>query len=186
MNQPTSRPLDTFAVMVMLGLTLSWGFNQVSVKFALPEIPPLIQATLRSIGALAAMLLWARYRGVPMNLRDGTLTPGIAAGLLFGLEFSLLFPALQFTGASRATLFINTAPFFVALGSTVFLGERLRAVQWAGLVLSFVGLIVAFGVPDPAGGKQILGDAMVVVAGAAWAATTLVIKGSSLRTAMWM
>lgn len=170
--------------MVMLALTLSWGFNQVSVKLALPEIPPLIQATLRSIGALGAMLIWARWRGVPISLRDGTLGAGIAAGLLFGIEFALLFPALQFTGASRATLFINTAPFFVAVGSTIFLGERLRAVQWAGLVLSFTGLVVAFGVPDPtAGGRQFLGDAMIVAAGAAWAATTLVIKGSSLRTA---
>jgi drug/metabolite transporter (DMT)-like permease len=183
-NDKISRPLDAFAVIVMLAVTLSWGFNQVSVKLALPEIPPLIQATLRSIGALGAMLLWARVRGVPMDLRDGTLLPGIAAGVLFGLEFLLLFPALQFTGASRATLFVNTAPFFVALGSTVFLGERLRAVQWAGLVLSFAGLVVAFGIPDPAaGGRQFLGDAMVVVAGAVWAATTLVIKGSSLRTA---
>ncbi len=182
MNQPTSRPLDAFAVMVMLGLTLSWGFNQVSVKLALPEIPPLTQATLRSVAALGAMLLWARYRGISLTVRDGTLPPGIAAGFLFGLEFSLLFPALQFTGASRATLFINTAPFFVALGSTVFLGEHLRAIQWAGLVLSFTGLVVAMGVPDPAGGRQLLGDVLVVVAGAAWAATTLVIKGSSLRT----
>jgi drug/metabolite transporter (DMT)-like permease len=182
-NSSTSRPLDAFAVMVMLALTLSWGFNQVSVKLALPEIPPLIQATLRSIGALGAMLIWARWRGVPISLRDGTLLPGIAAGVLFGVEFALLFPALQFTGASRATLFINTAPFFVAVGSTIFLGERLRAIQWAGLVLSFAGLVVAFGVPDPAGGRQFLGDAMILAAGAAWAATTLVIKGSSLRTA---
>lgn len=170
--------------MVMLALTASWGFNQVSVKFALPEIPPLIQATLRSIGAVSAMLIWARWRGVPMDLRDGTLGAGIAAGVLFGLEFALLFPALQFTGASRATLFINTAPFFVALGSAFFLGERLRPVQWAGMLLSFAGLVVAFGVPDPTGsGRQFVADCLVVVAGAAWAATTLVIKGSSLRTA---
>ena len=39
------------------------------------------------------------------------------------------------------------------------IGERLRAVQWAGLMLSFAGLVVAFGVPDPtAGGRQFLGD----------------------------
>lgn len=168
----------------MLGLTFSWGLNQVAVKFALPEIPPLIQATVRSIGALSVMLLWARVRSVPISLRDGTLGAGIAAGVLFGLEFALIFPALQFTAASRATLFINTAPFFVALGSTALLGEKLRAVQWTGLVLSFAGLVVAFGVPDTSGsGRQLLGDAMMVAAGAAWGATTLVIKGSALRTA---
>jgi len=182
-NPSTSRPLDAVAALIMVGLTLSWGLNQVSVKLALPEIPPLIQATVRSIGALSVMLLWARWRGVPISLRDGTLLPGIAAGVLFGIEFALIFPGLQFTAASRATLFINTAPFFVALGSTFLLGERLRAVQWAGLVLSFAGLVVAFGVPDVSGGKQLLGDIMMVAAGAAWGATTLVIKGSSLRAA---
>ena len=43
---------------------------------------------------------------------------------------------------------------------------------------------MAFGVPDAArGGKQLIGDIMMVGAGAAWGATTLVIKGSTLRTA---
>ena len=45
MNQNTSRPLDAVAALIMLGLTLSWGLNQVSVKLALPEIPPVVQAT---------------------------------------------------------------------------------------------------------------------------------------------
>jgi drug/metabolite transporter (DMT)-like permease len=182
-NPNTSRPLDTVGMLIMLGLTLSWGLNQVSVKLALPEIPPFIQATVRSVFALAIMLVWARWRGISMNLRDGTLGPGALAGLLFGIEFALIFPGLQFTGAGRATLFVNTAPFFVALGSMVMLGERLRAVQWAGMVLSFAGLVVAFGVPDASGGQQLIGDLMMIAAGTAWGATTLVIKGSSLRSA---
>lgn len=168
----------------MLGLTLSWGLNQVSVKLALPEIPPFVQATVRSIGAFAIIVIWARWRGVALNRRDGTLAGGLIAGVLFGVEFLLIFPALQFTAASRATLFIYTAPFFVALGSGVLLGEKLRAVQWLGLLCSFAGLVVAFGVPDASrDGKQLLGDIMMVAAGAAWGATTLVIKASRLRFA---
>src|SRR5882762_4016917 len=147
----------------MLALTLSWGLNQVSVKLALPEIPPFIQATVRSIGAFVIVAIWARWRGVSFSLRDGTLAGGIAAGVLFGIEFLLIFPALQFTAASRATLFIYTAPFFVALGSGVLLGEKLRAVQWLGLLCSFAGLVAAFGVPDASrDGKQLLGDIMMV------------------------
>ena len=183
MNQNTSRPLDTLGMLIMLALTLSWGLNQVSVKLTLPEIPPFIQATVRSIGAFAIILMWARYRGISLLSRDGTLAGGIAAGVLFGIEFLLIFPALQFTSASRATLFIYTAPFVVALGASVLLGERLRAVQWIGLLCSFAGLVVAFGVPDASGGKQLIGDIMMVGAGVAWGATTLVIKGTNLRTA---
>jgi drug/metabolite transporter (DMT)-like permease len=168
----------------MLGLTLSWGLNQVTVKLALPEIPPLIQATVRSIGALIIIAIWARLRGVSLNTRDGTLSPGIFAGVLFGVEFLLIFPGLQLTAASRATLFIYTAPFFVALGSTWLLGEKLRGIQWLGLLCSFAGLVVAFGVPDASrDGRQLIGDIMMVGAGAAWGATTIVIKGTALRTA---
>src|SRR5688572_6973212 len=167
----------------MVALTLSWGLNQVSVKLALPEIPPFIQATVRSIGAFAIIALWARWRGVSLTMRDGTLTAGALAGILFGVEFLLIFPGLQFTHASRATLFIYTAPFVVALGSSFLLGEKLRAVQWLGLLCSFAGLVVAFGVPDASGGRQLIGDIMMVGAGIAWGATTLVIKGSKLRTA---
>lgn len=183
MNNNTSRPLDAVAALIMLALTLSWGLNQVSVKLALPEIPPFIQATVRSIGAFIVVALWARWRGVSFSLRDGTLAGGIAAGVLFGIEFLLIFPALQFTAASRATLFIYTAPFVVALGASLLLGERLRAVQWIGLLCSFAGLVVAFGVPDASGGKQLIGDIMMIGAGVAWGATTLVIKGTALRTA---
>lgn len=180
----TSRPLDAVAALIMLALTLSWGLNQVSIKLALPEIPPFVQATVRSIGAFAIIVIWARWRGVSLTARDGTLMGGLIAGVLFGVEFLLIFPALQFTAASRATLFIYTAPFFVALGSGFLLGEKLRAVQWLGLLCSFAGLVVAFGVPDASrDGRQLLGDIMMVAAGAAWGATTLVIKASRLRAA---
>src|SRR2546430_3171715 len=183
-NRSASRPLDAAAALIMLGLTLSWGLNQVSVKLALTEIPPFVQATVRSIGAFAIIILWARWRGVPLATRDGTLAGGLLAGVLFGVEFLLIFPALQFTAASRATLFIYTAPFFVALGSGVLLGEKLRAVQWLGLLCSFAGLVVAFGVPDASrDGRQLLGDIMMVAAGAAWGATTLGVKAPRLRAA---
>jgi drug/metabolite transporter (DMT)-like permease len=183
-NNSVSRPLDAFAALVMLAISLSWGFNQVSVKLTLPEIPPFTQATVRSIGAFIIISLWARSRGVSLGIRDGTLAAGVLAGALFGLEFLLIFPALQLTAASRATLFIYTAPFIVAFGSTALLGERLRGTQWLGMLCSFGGLVVAFGVPDASGtGKQLIGDLMMIAAGIAWGATTLVIKASRLRAA---
>src|SRR5262249_23302898 len=155
-----------------------------SIKLALPEIPPFIQATVRSTGAFFIVLLWARSRGISLSLRDGTLIGGILAGALFGLEFLLIFPGLRFTAASPATLFVFTAPFLVALGSTVLLGEKLRGVQWLGLVCSFAGLVVAFGVPDASrDGTQLLGDLLMLGGGAAWGATTLVIKATALRSA---
>ena len=50
------RPLGPGAVAVMLMLCLSWGFNQIAVKLALPDMPAMMQATFRSVGALPAMM----------------------------------------------------------------------------------------------------------------------------------
>jgi drug/metabolite transporter (DMT)-like permease len=178
------RPLTPGAVAWMLMLCLSWGFNQVAVKLALPDVPPMLQATIRSAGALPVLLVIAWLRGVRLFERDGTLGAGLFAGLLFGVEFVLLFHGLKLTSASRAVVFLYGAPFFVAFGSYQFLGERLRASQWGGLGLSFIGVALAIGVPQAdVDASVLLGDLLVVGAGALWAATTLVVKATSLLRA---
>ena len=60
--------------------------------------------------------------------------------------------------------------------------DRFRWPQWLGLALSFAGMLLAFGVPTPAlDPRQMLGDVMMVGAALFWAATTLIIKASSLN-----
>src|SRR3954467_13341558 len=176
-----ARPLSPGAIALMLLLCLSWGFNQVAVKLALPDIPPMLQAMIRSSGAILVLLSIARLRGAKMFERDGTLVPGLLAGVIFGVEFVLIYRGLVLTSASRAVVFLYTAPFFVALGSYVFLGERLRASQWGGLALCFAGVALAIGVPQPdVDANVLLGDVMVVGGGALWGASTLIVKATPL------
>lgn len=179
----TTRPLDTFAAVIVVMLCLSWGFNQVATKLAIQDIPPLLQGAIRSVVAAVLVALWCKVRGVVLLERDGTLVPGLAAGFFFGAEFILIFQGLLYTTASRATLFIYLAPFFVVLGARIFLpSDRFSAAQWFGLALSFAGMLVAFGVPTPAmDPRQMIGDVMMVAAAAFWAATTLIIKASTLN-----
>jgi len=177
-----TRPLDALAVAAVVMLCLSWGFNQVSVKLAIHDIPPFIQAAVRSFGASLIVVAIARARGLPLFARDGTLIVGVIAGLLFGAEFILIYQGLVYTTATRAVLFIYLAPFFVVLGTRIFLpADRFHLAQWAGLALSFAGMLVAFGVPTPAlDPRQVIGDLMMVGAALFWAATTLIIKASRL------
>ena len=166
-----------------VGLCLSWGFNQVAVKIAIHDIPPLIQSAARSTLAALIVGAWTQARGIKLFERDGTLTAGVLAGVLFAIEFLLLYRGLVWTTATRAGLFLYLAPFFVVIGSRWLIpGDHFHWSQWCGLLLSFIGLVVAFGLPTPtADPRQMLGDLMMVGAALAWAATTLVIKVSALN-----
>jgi drug/metabolite transporter (DMT)-like permease len=182
-NSPQSRPLDALAITVTIALCLTWGFNQVAIKIAIDDIPPLIQAAVRSFVAVFLVAAWTQLRGIPLFKRDGTLWPGIAAGVLFALEFVLIYRGLIWTTATRAVVFIYLAPFFVVIGSRWLIpGDYFHPAQWFGFLLSFVGIVIAFGLPTPAADPhQLLGDLMMVGGAAAWAATTLVIKASKLN-----
>jgi drug/metabolite transporter (DMT)-like permease len=179
--------LDALAVASLVLCCFLWGLNQVAAKAALPELPALWQAGLRSSGAAVLVWLWARARGIALFERDRTLPGGLGAGALFAAEFFCIFIGLQFTTASRMVVFIYISPFVVALGMPLIArSERLGLVQSGGLVLAFVGVAWAFaeGFSRPAAGQlQWLGDGLGVCAGILWGATTLAIRGSRLSQA---
>lgn len=183
LHHHTTRPLDAAAAAVIVLLCLSWGFNHVAVKLAIHDIPPLLQGALRSVIATVLIVGWCVLRRIPLFERDGTLLSGLVVGVLFSVEFVLIYQGLAFTTATRAVVFLYLAPFFVVAGTRIFLpADRFHASQWFGLTLSFAGMIVAFGVPTPAlDPRQTLGDLMMVGAAIFWAATTLRIKASRLN-----
>ncbi len=179
--------LDAVAVSSLVLCCFLWGLNQVAVKAALPEVPPLAQAGLRSLGAALLVFGWSRLRGIALFTHDGTLRGGLLAGSLFAAEFACIFVGLQFTTASRMAVFIYLSPFVVALGMPfIARSERLSLPQLAGLSIAFAGVAWAFaeGFTKPAAGaQQWLGDALGVLAAVLWGATTLTIRGSRLGSA---
>jgi drug/metabolite transporter (DMT)-like permease len=178
---PPARPLSVIAILVMLLLCLSWGINNVMVKLALPEVPPLMQATARSIGGFLVIAISCWLRGIPLFQRDGTLRAGLLMGTVFALEFVVIFFGLLYTTASRAVIFVYTAPFFVAFGAVNFLGENLRPAQWAGLALAFAGIVIAIGVPQAEVTSTVLfGDMLLILGAFGWGGTTLIFKASRL------
>jgi drug/metabolite transporter (DMT)-like permease len=182
---PARERLDLPAVAALLLCCALWGLNQVAIKAALPEVPALIQLSIRTLVACALLLGWMQWRGVGWSLRDGTLGPGLLAGVLFAVEFGLIFIGLQYTTAARSVVFINTSPFIVALMLAWLLpAERLRPLQTAGLVIAFAGVAFAFSEPAPQAGRwPWLGDTMIVVAAVLWGLTTVTIRLSALRSA---
>ncbi len=167
----------------MVVLCVIWGFQQVAIKTGVPEMSPMLQVGLRSFFAAILVGFLMLVRRGNLSLRDGTLGPGIVAGMLFGGEFLAVSAGLNFTTAGHMAVFLYTAPVFTALGlHWTAKEERMNRRQWIGVGLAFAGLAIAFaGSLFAAGGsKQMTGDALGVLGGALWAATTLVIRSSRL------
>ncbi len=182
----TRKTADAFALQVMLVLCVVWGMQQVLIKWAAPDIAPVMQAAGRS--AIAAVIVgiamcWqGGLRSIPATWRSG-----LVAGGLFALEFLFIAEGLKLTTAAHMSVFLYTAPIFTALGLHWKLpSERLRPLQWLGIFLAFLGIATAF-----VGGmsltdmdsNMLLGDAMGVLAGMAWGATTVVVRSSRLSEA---
>lgn len=180
-----SRPLDGAAIAWIVLLCAAWGLQQVAIKLALPSLAPLWQASLRAILSATLLALWCTLRGERLFKRDGTLPAGLLLGLIFTLEFVLVYQGIARTSAARAVMFFYTAPFFVAVGSHLWLpGERLGLRQAAGLLLAFAGVVAALGDGSGSGhATSLAGDLMIILGAAMWAATTLLVKLSPLAVA---
>ena len=174
--------LDTLAVSLLLGCCLFWGFQQVLIKATIAEIAPMFQASLRLAGATALLWLWCLWRRVPLFSRDGSLAAGLLAGALFGAEFACIYLGLQYTTASRLTVFLYTSPFWVALLVPVWVhAEKLRGMQWLGLLCAFVAVLFALREGFVGGAASTArGDLLALAAGMLWGLTTVVIRASRL------
>ncbi len=178
------QPLDATAVSTMVLLTSLWGFTQVAVKLAANDISFVMQGGIRSVISVLLLLGWARYRGIALFGRDGTWWPGLAAGALFAAEFFFIYAGLEHTGASRIVVFIYLAPVLTAVGVHLFVpGEHLRRDQWLGVLLAFGGIVVAFGDGFFSAPASLLGDGFGLIAAVMWAATTVLIRATTLTHA---
>ena len=136
--------LDLTAMTMLVVLCASWGLQQVAIKIANQGVSPILQASIRSIGAAILIGIWVVVRRESEWERDGTLWWGIAAGLLFAGEFILIYLGLELTNASRAVIFLYMSPF-VALGRAALHSRRKPAmIQVVGLCSAFTGIVVAF------------------------------------------
>lgn len=186
---PVRRPVDFFAFAVCVGLCFVWGLQQVAIKAAGDVVSPMLQAGLRS--AVSALMLWAfnRYWLKETWNRSVRLRDALLVGLCFTGEFFFVSEGLRFTSAAHMSVLLYTAPLFSAVGLAVKLPEeRLGLVQWAGLLLAFAGILVAFLLPAltdaaPADDLWWLGDALGLCAGISWGFATIFLRTTTMNGA---
>jgi drug/metabolite transporter (DMT)-like permease len=168
----------------MVLLTALWGFQQVTIKLIAADVSLVMQAAMRSMIATALLVVWAGINRIVVFERDGTLVAGVAAGLLFAFEFVFIYAGLGYTNASRMSVFVYLAPPLTALGLHFFVhGERLGLWQWSGVLVAFIGLVLAFAEGFSSNLNTFWGDLCGVIAALLWASTTVLIRATSLARA---
>lgn len=182
-GEVSRRPsIDAFAAGTMVVLCLCWGLNQIAVKVVNQGLQPVFQAGLRSLFAALIVYAWCRYRRIALFQHDGTLVPGIVAGLLFGIEFIFIYIGIDYTSVARGIVCVYTAPFIVAAGAHFLIpGERLTVTKVIGLLAAFAGVLLIFSdelsLPSP---NAVIGDVLCLLAGFAWGAATLCVRVTRL------
>lgn len=170
--------------MVLFCLLL--GLQQVMIKSIAESMPPLAQMVVRCGLALPLMALLAWRQRIGWRQYRQHWASGLLVGLGFTGEFAFLAWGLEYSLASHMSVFLYTAPIFAALGLHFLVpGEQLSKHQWVGISCAFIGMLVAMAPSADISNIDdiLLGDALGLCAGLSWAATTLVLRRTSLNQA---
>ncbi|WAB85203.1 DMT family transporter [Microcella daejeonensis] len=162
---------------------LFWASNFVVAALVVDEFSPLELTFLRWVGALPILLVLAQLierpqwraamREWPRHLLQAAL--GMVGYTLF------LYAALATTSPVTASVISAINPAVIAIAAVIVLGERIMALGIAGIVVSFVGVLVV--VLTGQGGGELAfssGDLLMLGAIAVW--TAYVILGRRQAT----
>ena len=136
------------AVLQALFVTFLWSTSWVLIKIGLQDLPPLTFAGLRYVLAflcLSPLLLRSVNRGTLSRLAGRRWLELILLGVMFyAVTQGASFVALAYLPAMMVSLLWNLTTVAVALLGIWALAEPLTMLQWAGVTLNLVGILVYF------------------------------------------
>lgn len=170
---------QTRPYLILTLIAALWGSYPVFAKVALAHFPPYVLVALRTSLAsmFLAVLLFRRGFDDFRALSWGDLRTFAVLGFT-GIFVSTggTYLGIAFTTASSAALLQAASPVMVAIGAWLYLHERLRRRQWAGVILSALGvlLVVTRGSWRAIAHLELLpGDFIILLGQAGWAVYTV-------------
>ena len=173
-----ARQTSRTAVLVFGLLWLIWGYNWVVMKRALQFAGPIDFAVLRILFGTITLFMALVLMRKP--LRPQAVWATVLLGLLqtSGLLVLTNF-ALMVGGAGKVSVLCFTMPFWTLLLAWVFLGERIRGLQWLAVALALAGLLMIL---EPWKLQAtLLSEILAVGAGICWASSAIVVKWMRAR-----
>ena len=166
-NHKSSVPPN--AVAIALFICILFGGNQVASKIALQQFPPMLCAALAFSLSSIALLVYAWCTDSEWHVSDRKIWRlHIISAILFVLFNATALVGLQFTLASRASIFIAMHPLFVVVFN-YFTPSR-EQIGWQkllGLSLTLAGVVIVFSDRlSPSSGMSWIGDSLILLASA--------------------
>jgi drug/metabolite transporter (DMT)-like permease len=182
LSGPRRDHIDALGASLLIGFSALLGLNQALIKIVNTGMAPLFQSGARSACAFGVLLIWTLAVRARVDFRNGSVKWGVLVGVLFALEFAMLFVALEFTTVARVSLFFYSMPFFTAIAAHwLFPEERLHAGKIAGLAIAFLGVAVGLMDRSSAPGAQAwIGDLLAIGGAIAWAGIALTMRATTL------
>jgi drug/metabolite transporter (DMT)-like permease len=154
------------AILQALLVTLLWSTSWVLIKIGLRDMPPVTFAGLRYALAFLCLLPLAARSSRPLSLRGlrrRRWLELVALGILFyALTQGASFVSLAYLPAMTVSLLWNLTTITVALLGIWLLAEPLTVLQWGGVVLNLLGVLIYF-FPGAFAGVQLVGLAAALV-----------------------
>ncbi|MBN3804838.1 EamA family transporter [Paraburkholderia sp. Ac-20336] len=124
-------------LLLALIVVIAWGVNFVVIKVGLHGVPPMLLGALRFTLAAVPAVFFVRRPQMPWRWLFA-----YGATISFG-QFAFLFSAM-YVGmpAGLASLVLQAQAFFTLIFAALFLHERLRLPNVAGLLIAAAGLAV--------------------------------------------
>lgn len=124
-------------LLLMLAITVTFGFNFIATRYSVLELPALYSAALRFLVAFLVLFPFLRFKG-------GEFKSLLIASLVLGAgHFGIVYYALASTEnvSSVVLATLTNVPFAMVL-AVIFLGETIHWRRIMGLILSFAGVMV--------------------------------------------
>lgn len=154
-----------------------WGSTYLPMKVGLESIPPFNFAGIRFTAASLLLILLLALRGQRCP-QDTNLKALIILGIgQTGVVYACLHWGLQYVPSGIGAMLVNTNPFFVALFSFVFLGEKIGRQKIAGLLCGILGVyLIAYRSVGMESERLVQGEIALLGTSVGWAAATVLAK----------
>jgi drug/metabolite transporter (DMT)-like permease len=167
--------------IAIVSATFCMGTSFVASKILLQTIPPFTLVGWRFLLAAVATLPFIflfKQKIKDVTIRDWQRI-GIIGLLQTGGTMGLLFLSMLYITPSAAAVLLFTNPLWVAAFSPFVLKEKIRAPQYFGLFLGFIGVVLLIGFTSNA--LEMRGNVLGLMSGVCWAAATLYAKQSNVK-----